>query len=326
MNKNLITLITDGIVESKGRKFTKLIGGFSENNPSMTTKQIAELLQYANGDKTVNLTINRNIEHFEEGIDIIDLKNSVSMGNPVYETLKTLGYSKQAISNSKNIYILSQSGFLLYLKFAEGEKSVELYKDFIEDYFKTKAENKNMKSSIASEIKELKNERFKLMGIATFCEDENIRIENNKKAEELNERIIKLTTSLETEKISESLEKQSHLTESKSDYQTLAECGDNFNCKVGSKTMGKIMVMSGIAKRNARGKTVPYMDRVPQYSTTDLETGTHLWKYNECIKVIDSWLKKIDEYNRFYGITDSELMEIFVGNLWKRFRDGEIEE
>ena len=52
------------------------------------------------------------------------------------ETLKSIGYTKQALLQAKNIYIFSQAGFLLLLKFAEGDKSVQMYKDFIESYFK----------------------------------------------------------------------------------------------------------------------------------------------------------------------------------------------
>jgi len=171
-----LRLFTMGIVTTNtGRKFTRLMGGFGEGNASMTIKQIGQLTGLE--DRTINQTINRNIKHFEENVHITDVKNSITESDPVYEVLKSQGYSNQSLSNSKNIYILSEAGFLLYLKFAEGDKAISLYKDFIEDYFKIKAENKTMKSTIQEEIKELENEKYKLAGIATYNPIEDERVE-----------------------------------------------------------------------------------------------------------------------------------------------------
>lgn len=224
-----IELFTDGKVKSGDREFTRLIGGFGKGKPSITTKQIGELLQYSNGDKTANLTINRNIEHFEFGLHIVDIKNSVSDRNSVYEVLKSQGYSKQSLSNSKNIYILSEAGFLLYLKFAEGDKAITLYKQFLEDYFQTKAENQVMKKSIEDEIKKLENDRYKISGLAVFNPVQDERVEAQKKLLNLDNRIIKMQSAIDNKKIRNSLEKQARLTESKARYITQAEFGTRFN-------------------------------------------------------------------------------------------------
>src|SRR5574343_497551 len=104
MTKDL-TIKLDGIIKGdNGREFTRLVGGFGQDNPILTTKQIAELMGYENS--VVARAINRNIEHFEEGVDILDLKVTMPEWN------SEIGYTQKAFNASKNIYILSQSGFL----------------------------------------------------------------------------------------------------------------------------------------------------------------------------------------------------------------------
>ena len=117
-NSNIEKLIKyDGDVNINGRKFTRLVGGFRKDSIIITTKQIGELLRLKN--KVVNQTIDRNIKHFEYNIHIKDLK-SVTESDPIDFSL--IDYNKQSVANSKHIYILSEAGFLLYLKFADGDK------------------------------------------------------------------------------------------------------------------------------------------------------------------------------------------------------------
>ena len=157
---NIIKLVTKDSVSINNREFTRVMGGFNENSVIVTVKQIGELLDKE--DKHINEVINRNIKSFTNEY-LLDLK-SVSLNDRDIEMLNSLGYSKQSISNSKNIYILSQAGFLLYLKFAEGDKAIELYKNFIEDYFKTKAENIVMEKTLQEILKLLQDEKVFILG------------------------------------------------------------------------------------------------------------------------------------------------------------------
>lgn len=150
--------------------FTRLIGGFGKDNPTITDKQIGELLGYVHGARQVREIINDNIQHFND-VHIIDLQRDGRNDSNV-EVLKSLGYAPQSIKQANNIYILSHAGFLLYLKFANGDRSVELYKNFIEDYFKTKAENKIMKETNHNQIKALSDGKYKLYGMAIMERDE----------------------------------------------------------------------------------------------------------------------------------------------------------
>lgn len=188
---NVMKLFTDGEVQTKDdRKFTRLVGGFGDNKPTITDKQVAELLGYVKGARAVRQRVNENIKHFTFGMDIQDLKSSVPEQDTIKETLKSLGYSRQSIDLADNIYIFSEAGFLLYLKFAEGDKAVELYKDFLEDYFKTKAENVVMKKSIEQEIEELRKDKAMFIGMSVIEKDDMKKIEWLNKMENISDRII----------------------------------------------------------------------------------------------------------------------------------------
>lgn len=201
MNNLQITLGKE--IQQGEKTFTQLIGGFGQNNPMISAKQLGELLGYSNGVKSVNLIMNRNQEHFKEGMDYIDLKSEVSQRNHenIFNILTEIGYTQNGLNRSKNIYIFSQAGFLLFLKFAEGDKAVEIYKNFIEDYFKTKVENKNMKLSIEEEIQKLKEDKKSLLGEMFMENDEGKKIELFNKNEELNRRITKLEKSMSEKEI-----------------------------------------------------------------------------------------------------------------------------
>ena len=193
---NELKLFTNGEVTTKdGREFTRLVGGLGKNKPVITDKQIAELLGYKKGAREVRERVSKNIKHFENGVHMEDLKR-VLQTDTLIETLISLDYAKQSITQAKNIYIFSQAGFLLFLKFAEGDKAVEIYKNFIEDYFKTKAENKNMKLSIEEEIQQLKEDKKSLLGEMFMESDETRKISLFNKNEKLNNRITELEKSM----------------------------------------------------------------------------------------------------------------------------------
>lgn len=130
--RDIIKLVTKDSISINNREFTRVVGGFNENSVIVTGKQVGELLEYANGDKTVNAIIKRNIKSFTEEY-LLDLK-SFSLSYRDAEILKSLGYSNQSIANSNNIYILSHLGLLLFLQIADIKKD---YSEFISEYFET---------------------------------------------------------------------------------------------------------------------------------------------------------------------------------------------
>lgn len=198
-------LFQSGIVKSKDREFTRLVGGFGNNSPIITTKQIAELMGYEN--KIVNKTINRNIDSFEVNADIIDLKSVVPEWN------NEIGYTQNAYNRSKNVYILSRSGFLLYLKFAEGDKAIEIYKDFLEDYFQTKAENEHMKSGIQEQIEKWKEKKAFAFGMSIMSQSDDDKVKYLNEVEEANTQILELEKIVSKEEVVKSLQSKIHMSE-----------------------------------------------------------------------------------------------------------------
>lgn len=236
---NIIKLVTKDSVNINNREFTRVMGGFNENSVIITGKQVAELLEYANGDKSVNLTINRNIDKFIEGQDIIDLK-VVSEKDHNLETLKSLGYTNMQIAKAKNIYILSQAGFLLYLKFAEGDKAIELYKNFIEDYFKTKAENIVTEKTLQETLKLLQDEKVFVLGSMFVEQDNSKKMELFNRSEVLNNKIKEVEITLSKENLIEQM-------------QDTIEIADRFTNSDGLYDIGnfaKILDIKGLGRNN----------------------------------------------------------------------------
>ena len=118
-----------GVQEFLGKKIPVIEVGFGESEKVVLAKTIAEIHEV--DLKRINELINENIDEFEEGIDILDLKNSVDTTDPLLE----LGFTKQSIANSKNIYILSEQGYFTLVSLMRTEKAKELRKKFRREYF-----------------------------------------------------------------------------------------------------------------------------------------------------------------------------------------------
>ena len=215
-------------VKYKGENFTRLMGGFGEDKACITIKQIAELLDRKIGH--VNEVINRNIYYFQNELHIMDLKSAIVRRDN--EFLTTIGYTQNAYNASKNIYILSQAGFLLYLKFAEGDKAVEIYKNFIEDYFQAKAENQNMKATITEQIESLKQEKAKLYGMSILESDDIKRAMIFRSVENMSESITQLEKSLTEEETIKKLQSRIEIA------NKISDSNKNYDVGVFSKILG----------------------------------------------------------------------------------------
>jgi len=196
----IIKLFIGEKVQTKEREFTKVLGGFSETSPVITDKQISQLLDYSKGARQVRVQVTNNLKHFTND----DIKDVLLMDNNL-EMLKPLGYSKMEVSKADNIYIFSEAGFLLYLKFAEGDKSVELYKDFIEDYFKIKAENIVMEKTLEETKRTLIDERKYILGSVIFETDTTKKMELLQRDKKLEEQINEIEKNLAKEELMEQL-------------------------------------------------------------------------------------------------------------------------
>lgn len=128
--ENELKIFTEGKVTVGEREFTRLMGGFGDNKPCISVKQIA--LLFNSKDKVINQTINRNMQHFINNNCIINIKNLLIKSNSLNRILQHQGYTLQSIVNSKNIYLLSHEGFLLYLQITDVKMD---YSQFEKQYF-----------------------------------------------------------------------------------------------------------------------------------------------------------------------------------------------
>jgi len=126
-------LIVSGKTKVCGIEVPNVYGGFSGNQRVILAKTVADLHKRPLGD--INVLINDNLKHFDIGIDVLDLK-----GNKDFAMVLTQSeiYTKNAINASKNIYLLSERGYSLLLKFMDSELSITQYKAVITDYFSIK--------------------------------------------------------------------------------------------------------------------------------------------------------------------------------------------
>ena len=214
---------TNDSISIKGKEFTRLLGGFGDDKVILTDKQLGELLGYNIGARQVRRHLEANLQHFEEGLHYIDLKRVPTMENNVEgvlqkhasdEQLISLGYAKQSISQAEHIYIFSEAGFLLYLKFAEGDNAVELYKEFIEKYFKTVAQKKLLEKTVEEMISELEDKRATLLGKMFMTGNTTLKMEYFNESEELNRQIQKHTNTLTSVKALDNVKTELALADS----------------------------------------------------------------------------------------------------------------
>jgi len=230
MNNDLQLFTNGKVTIGDGREFTRLIGGFGEGNSTITDKQVAELLGYKDGARHVRRQVNENTKHFDYEHDIKDFKRA-ELTPTLIKLLISLGYAKQSITQAENIYLFSKAGFLLFLKFAEGDKSVELYKNFIEDYFQKDAENVIMKQTLQEEWEFLKEQKAINYGRAICEQDELKRLDLLQSVEKIVNRIKDIEITLSNEKLIKSLQPEIALA------STLIDAKNAFDVGVFSKVL-----------------------------------------------------------------------------------------
>ena len=122
-------LKVNGTQSFMGKEIPVVEGGFGEGKKCMLAKTIAEIHDTRLLD--VNAKINEHLDEFEIGVDLLDLKNSNENLVPLLNGI----YTKQSIANSKNIYLLSEQGYMLLVGFMKTEKAKEIRKQLRREYF-----------------------------------------------------------------------------------------------------------------------------------------------------------------------------------------------
>ena len=109
-------------------KFTGIEGGFGKDKKAMLVKDIATI--HDRPVKAINQAIERQLNRFKNGIDILDLKVE-----NFAVTLSDLGFNQGQINASKHIYLLSERGYAKLLKILEDDKAWEIYDELVDNYF-----------------------------------------------------------------------------------------------------------------------------------------------------------------------------------------------
>ncbi|MCX0353345.1 ORF6C domain-containing protein [Clostridium perfringens] len=125
--------------EFMGIQIPVIEGGFGKNQKVMLAKTIAEI--HHSELRVINQLINNNLEEFKYSIDLLDIKQITT--NDLF--LKNELFTKAEWGNAKNIYLLSQRGYvkLVAMMSNSNEKKWEVMNNLIDDYF-------NMRNQLSS--------------------------------------------------------------------------------------------------------------------------------------------------------------------------------
>ena len=162
-------LMVKGTQEFLGMEIPVIEGGFGKDQKVILAKTIAEI--HGVEMKRVNELINRNIDEFEFGVDILDLKTTVAENDRAI--LVDLEFSNRDISISKNIYLLSEQGYMLLVGFMKTEKAKEIRKQLRREYFAMREiinSNEQLKAMALLKALEGATTEERLQGIGQYTE------------------------------------------------------------------------------------------------------------------------------------------------------------
>ncbi|BAO04986.1 antirepressor protein [Clostridium botulinum B str. Osaka05] len=243
MKNEELKLFTDGKVKAGEREFTRLIGGFGKDKPMFLLWQAGELLGQETREVTQNFERNRN--NFDERIDFIDLKSLITE-NDKTETVditsffKSIGITHHKYGRASQWLAFSFSGMMKLVKIATTKESWAIYDRFLENYFKTKAENKVMKKTLDEE-KEFLTERKKFILGSMFMEqDEQKRMDLFRENETISNRIKEIDVVLNKEKVIQELQPKIKIADSVTHTNNCYDLG----------TIAKILNIKNMGRNN----------------------------------------------------------------------------
>ncbi len=130
-----VNLEVKGTQEFLGKEIPVIYGGFGSNQKVVLAKTIAEI--HGMETKHVNELINRSINRFKEGIDLLDLKVVVQND---HNLLKDFGFTQMQISKANNIYLLSERGYAKLIKIMDSDLAWEIHDQLMDEYFSMREE------------------------------------------------------------------------------------------------------------------------------------------------------------------------------------------
>lgn len=126
---------------------------------------------------------------------------------------------------------------------------------------------------------------------------------------------------LEQEKQIELERKRHYTTEDRYGYVSLNDLGQKFDVSIGSKTMGKLLRVVGLAKQK-QSKTEPMRSAVVNDFAKSMLYGdfpTYQWNPEKCINKINKWLDSKGLIDEFYSIADEDKLKDYINSLADRY-------
>lgn len=224
-----IKLFKDGKVVAKDREFTRILGGFSDTSPMFTIFQAGELLGLRTSDVKDNFE--RNESNFELNVDYIDLK-SATVSNvsenivDIARFMKEIGYTQNKLNATKRWLAFSFSGMMKLVKIATTKESWNIYDGFLEDYFKTKAENIVMEKTLQETKDTLIEEQKYILGSVIIESDTAKKIDLLERSRNIEEQIKDIEVTLAKENLMKKVQDSIEIAERFKNSGNLYDVGD----------------------------------------------------------------------------------------------------
>ena len=125
-------------------EFTGIEGGFGEDKKAMLAKDVALI----HGQPVGNIYrfVNNNRKWIEDGVDVIDLLNAS-------DAFRNFAKEQGLITSNRvqNIYLFSERGYSMLVKFMSDEKATQIYKQLLNNYFNMRVAIKENKPSLVTQ-------------------------------------------------------------------------------------------------------------------------------------------------------------------------------
>lgn len=121
----------NGTQEFMGISIPVIEGGFGEDCKCISDKTISEI--HGQPNREIRRRILDNIKRFKENVDYIDLNKGVGESHTL--DLTQFGYTRQAITQANNIYLLSERGYAKLIKIMDTDLAWEIHDKLMDEYF-----------------------------------------------------------------------------------------------------------------------------------------------------------------------------------------------
>lgn len=121
--------------------------GFGKDKKAMLVSDISKI--HNKPTFKINQLIDQNLNHFQLGLDLIDLK--VAIPGKYSEKIQQLGISQNQFNASKHIWLASERGYLKLLKIMDDGKAWDIYNDIVDNYFNMRVAIKENNPAIVNQ-------------------------------------------------------------------------------------------------------------------------------------------------------------------------------